>query len=180
MKPAPFALGIAITVMSACSSNRAGISKASPVSGASALKTPASTLVKSPATLTFATVDSGDWAVVTHASGKATASEGSISVSLNDFTTRANPEIPARILGYRVCIAYLKSPTAWDMAACSNLIKHQSTLEPSQSETLDPNTVAIPASGLSEIGPFWFVIDIEVSGANQLVGHNYAPSDILH
>jgi len=99
-----------------------------------------------------------------------------VLVVLDDFTISANPKYAKErnITQYTVCLAYQKSETVWDKAACARPVKYKVKLLSGQSITIESPSLTIPIKGLPPIHYFWLVLEIQETLTKRRIGYGYA------
>ena len=120
-----------------------------------------------------------NWPITADATGHISESGDAYTVALDRVEMTASGKSPARLRGYRICIAYQNKTPEWDIANCSQRVSHPAKLRPGESESLDPATLVISKKKLPEMEKSWFIVEVELTiPPSQQISTVYSNSDI--
>lgn len=125
------------------------------------------------------TFTAGDqkWSVNSTATAKVNKSGPFLSVVLDKYTQRVNPDYkfgPVRVLNYKVGLAYSKPDGQWDIMRWSEPVAPGNLMSPGQTRLIENYKTVIPIDGIQTLKDKWLVICVETELSNRSVGTNYS------
>jgi hypothetical protein len=125
--------------------------------------------------VTFSPEGTG-WALISNASGTVAIADGHLDIHLEDLRISRSPNTTGtiKLTSYRVCLAYQKTETAWDMATCSEPKKLRLTVEPDSVQSIQDTDLEVSTSGLPPLDLFWLVIELESPLKGRGISHMYS------
>jgi hypothetical protein len=125
--------------------------------------------------VTFSPEGTG-WALISNASGTANISDESLKIDIDQLKISRSSGTTGtiKLTSYRVCLAFQKTETVWDLASCSKPVKSKLSIKPTDVHSIAGSELEISTKDLPALNLFWLVIELEAPLKGRGVGHMYS------